>query len=108
METDRNLHDTRITVEYTDGVRSLGSVEIGASLIQLRWSPKQSVRIGVPIEVPGVVCTFVVDSREGTWRIERRFGTRRPEVSADQLFAPGIDGQALAMPANFSSLDPTK
>jgi hypothetical protein len=110
LETDRNLHDARITAEYTDGVRSLGSVDIGAApLIQLRWSPKQSVRIGVPIEVPGVVCTFVVDSREGTWRIERRFGNpRRPEVSADQLFAPGIDGDALAMPIHFSSLDPPK
>ncbi|HUT94837.1 MAG TPA: LamG-like jellyroll fold domain-containing protein [Thermoguttaceae bacterium] len=110
LETDHNLHDARITAEYTDGVRPLGSLELGAApLIQLRWSPKQSVRIGVPIEVPGVVCTFVVDSREGTWRIERRFGSpRRPEVSADQLFAPGIDGRALAMPAHFSSLDPPK
>jgi hypothetical protein len=110
LETDRNLHDVQITAEYTDGVRPLGSVKIGAApLIQLRWSPKQSVRIGVPIEVPGVVCKFVVNSREGTWRIERRFGNpRRPEVSADRLFAPGVDGQALAMPVHFSSLDPPK
>ena len=110
LETDRNLHDVRIAAEYTDGVRPLGSVELGtAPLIQLRWSPKQSVRIGVPIEVPGVVCTFVVDSREGTWRIERRFGNpRRPEVSVDRLFAPGVDGRALAMPIHFSSLDPPK
>ena len=110
LETDRNLHDARITAEYTDGVRPLGSVELGAApLVQLRWRPRQSLRIGVPIEVPGVVCTFVVDSREGTWRIERRFGNpRRPEVSADRLFAPGVDGQALTMPIHFSSLDPSK
>ncbi len=110
LETYRNLHDVRITAEYTDGVRPLGSAQIGAApLVQLRWSPKQSMRIGVAIEVPGVVCTFVVDSREGTWRIERRFGNpRRPEVSAGRLFAPGVDGQALAMPVHFSSLDPPK
>ena len=110
LETDRNLHDVQITAEYSDGVRPLGSVQIGAApLVQLRWSPKQSVRIGVPIEVPGVVCSFVVDSREGTWKIERRFGNPlRPEVPADRLFAPGVDGQALAMPVHFSSLDPPK
>ena len=110
LETDRNLHDVRIMAEYTDGVRPLGSVELGAApLIQLRWSPKQSVRIAVPIEVPGVVCTFVVDSREGTWRIERRFGNpRRPAVPVNRLFALGVDNQTLAMPVHFSSLDPSK
>jgi len=110
LETDGNLHDVQITAEYTDGARPLGKVEIGvAPLIQLRWSPKQSLRIGVPVEVPGVVCTFVVESREGTWRIERRFGNpRRPEVPADRLFAPGVASQALAMPVHFSSLDPSK
>ena len=96
-------------IEYTPKWNG-GSVEIGAApLVPLRWSPKQSLRIGVPIEVPGVVCTFVIDSREGTWRIDRRFGNpRRPEVSADRLFALGVAGQALAMPAHLSSLDPPK
>jgi len=110
LETDTNLHDVRITAEYSDGVRPLGSVEIGAApLVQLRWSPKQALRIAVPIEVPGVACTFVVDSREGVWRIERRFGNpRRPDVPADRLFAPGVAGQAVAMPVHFSSLDPPK
>ena len=110
LETDRNLHDMRLKTEYTDGVRPLGSAEIGAApLVRLRWSPKQALRIGVPIEVPGVVCTFVVASREGTWRIVRRFGNpRRPEVPADRLFAPGVAGQALARPVHFSSLDPPK
>ena len=110
LETNRNLHDMRLTAEYTDGVRPLGSVEIGAApLVQLRWSPKQGLRIGVPIEVPGVACTFVIDSREGTWRIDRRFGNpRRPEVPTNRLFAPGVAGQALAAPAHFSSLDPPK
>jgi hypothetical protein len=110
LETDRNLHDVRVTAEYTDGVRPLGSVEIGAApLVQLRWSPKQSLRIAAPVEVPGVVCTFVIDSREGSWRIQRRFGNpRRQDVSADRLFAPGVAGQALAMPVYFNSLDPSK
>ena len=52
--------------KYTDGVQPLGSAEIGAApLIELRWSPRIALRLGVPIEVPGVVCTFVIDSREG-------------------------------------------
>lgn len=110
LETDRNLHDVRFTAEYTDGRRPLGSVEIGAaSLVRLRWSPRQALRIGVPLEVPGVVCTFVIDSREGTWRIVRRFGNpRRPDVPTDRLLAPGVAGQALAGPVYFSSLDPLK
>lgn len=110
LETDRHLHDMRITAEYTDGVRPLGSVNIGAApLVQRRWSPRQSLKIGVPTEVPGIVCAFVVDSREGSWRIERRFGNpRRPVVPADRLFVPGVAGQALAMPVHFSSLDPLK
>jgi hypothetical protein len=110
LETDWNLHDVRVTAQYTDGVRPLGTAEIGsAPLVQLRWSPKQDLRIAVPVEVPGVVCTFVIDSREGTWRIERRFGNpRRSDVPTDQLFASGVAGQALAMPAHFSSLDPPK
>lgn len=110
LEADRNLHDVRITARYSDGVRPLGTAEIGsAPLVQLRWSPKQALRIGVPVEVPGVACTFVIDSREGTWRIERRFGNpRRPDIPVDRLFASGIAGQALVVPAHFSSLDPPK
>jgi hypothetical protein len=110
LETDCNLHDVRIDAEYGDGVNPLGRTEIGnAPLIQLRWSPNETLRIGVPIEVPGVVCTFVVDSREGTWRFERRFGNpRRPDVAADRLFALGVSGLALAMPVHFSSLNPPK
>jgi hypothetical protein len=110
LETNRNLHDVQIKAEYTDGVRPLGSVEIGAPpLIELRWSPKQALRIGVPVEVPGVVCTFVIDSREGTWRIDRRLGNpRRPDIPSDRLFASGVAGQALAVPVHFSSLDPPK
>jgi hypothetical protein len=77
--------------------------------VQWRWSPKQALRFGAPVDVPGIAYTFVIDSREGNWRIERRFGNpRRPDVPADRLFAPGFFGQALAMPVHFSSLDPPK
>ena len=110
LETDRNLHDVRIAAEYTDGLQLLGKADLGsANLIQLRWSPKQPLRIRVPVELPGVACSFIVSSREGTWVFRRRFGNpRRSEVTADRLFAPAVDGQALAMPAHFSSLEPAK
>ena len=37
LETDRNLHDVRISAEYTDGLRPLGKADLGsADLIQLR------------------------------------------------------------------------
>ncbi|MBE3096950.1 MAG: hypothetical protein IMZ44_07440 [Planctomycetes bacterium] len=110
VETDRNLHDFRVVAEYTDGVKPLGRTEVGAApLVPLRWTPKQPVAIRVPAEVPGVVCTFAVSSREGTWTFVRRFGNpRRSEVPRDRLFAPGIEGLALAMPAHFDSVDPPK
>jgi len=110
LETDCNLHDVRITAEYSDGIQPLGKAELGtAPLVQLRWTPKQPLRIHVPIEVPGVVCSFVVSSREGKQSFKRRFGNpRRSKTPSDQLFAPGILGRALAVPAHFSSLTPPK
>ncbi|UCF66336.1 MAG: hypothetical protein JSV80_11110, partial [Acidobacteriota bacterium] len=110
LETDRNLHDVRISAEYTDGIRPLGQADLGsADMIQLRWSPRQPLRIRIPTEVPGVACSFVVTSREGNWSFQRRFGNpRRSDPPADRLFAAALDGRALAMPAHFSSLEPAK
>jgi hypothetical protein len=57
--------------------------------------------------MPGVVCTFTVTSREGTWTFTRRFGSpKREPVSSEKLYTQGVDGQALAMPAFFSSFNP--
>jgi hypothetical protein len=110
LETDRNLHDVRVSAEYTDGLRPLGQADLGSiDMIQLRWSPSQPLRIRIPTEVPGVACSFVVNSREGSWAFQRRFGNpRRSDPPADRLFAAAPDGKALAMPAHFSSLDPAK
>ena len=94
LETDRNLHDVRISAEYTDGLQPLGKADLGsADLIQLRWSPKQALRIRVPVEVPGVVCSFLVSSREGTWVFRRRFGNPRRSFSCNNA-AYGRAGSA--------------
>jgi len=108
IETDRNLHDFRLTAEYTDGVEPLGKQEIGsASLVQLIWRPENPFSVLMPVEVSGVVCKFKVTSREGNWTIVRRFGSpERISVSPEQLYTQGVDGQALALPAFFSSFNP--
>ncbi len=108
IETDRNLHDFQLIVEYTDGVEPLGKKEIGStSLVQLIWRPEKPFSILIPIEVPGVVCKFKVTSSEGDWTFVRRFGNpRRALVPPERLYAQGVDGQALALPAFFSSFGP--
>ena len=108
IETDRNLHDFRVTAECTDGVEPLGQTVLGqAPLVGLMWRPKEPFSILLPTEVPGVVCTFTVSSAEGTWTFVRRFGSpRRASVPAEDLYAQGIDGQGLSRPAFFSSADP--
>ena len=108
IEADRNLHDFRLTADCTDGIESVGRMEVGsAPLVQLMWRPEEPFSMLIPIEVPGVVCKFTVTSREGTWAFTRRFGSpRRGLVASEDLYVPGVDGQALAMPAFFSSSDP--
>jgi len=109
IETDRNLHDMRVTAQCTDGINPLGAHELGARpLVRLMWRPQDPFSLLFPVELPGVVCTFTVESREGTWRFVRRFGSpRRAQVPVDELYAPGIDGTALQGTAFFSSAGPT-
>ncbi len=109
IETDRNLHEFRLTAECTDGIDPLGKNELGtAPLVQLMWRPSEPFSVLFATEVPGVVCTFTVTSREGTWSFVRRFGSpRRVAVPADKLYSEGVDGRALALPAFFSSFNPT-
>jgi len=109
IETNRYLHDVRVTAECTDGVEPLGTYELGEqSLVQLIWRPKEPFSILFPVELPGAVCTFTLASREGTWRFVRRFGSpRREPVEPEELYASGVDGQALRMPAFFSSASPS-
>jgi hypothetical protein len=53
------------------------------------------------------VCTFTATSDEGTWSFVRRFGSPlRAAIPGEKLYAPGVDGQALAQPAFFSSFNP--
>jgi len=108
IETDRNLHDFRLAAQCTDGVRPLGTKELGTvPSVQLIWRPKKPFSMLFPTEVPGVVCTFTVTSSEGAWTFVRRFGhPRRAAVPSERLYAEGIDGRGLAMPAFFRSRDP--
>ena len=105
IECDRNLHDVRVTVEFTDGLEPLGNKELGSSaLVQLMWRPKQPFTHLFRSEVPGVVCTFTVTSREGVWCLVRRLGSpKRASIPAEKLYAAGVDGDALAAPAFLSS-----
>ncbi|HID05587.1 MAG TPA: hypothetical protein EYP10_00410, partial [Armatimonadetes bacterium] len=108
VDTDRNLHDFRITVECTDGIALLSKRELGkASLVRLMWRPKEPFSILFPAQLSGVVCKFIVTSREGMWTFTRRFGhPRRAPIPREKLFTNGVDGLALAMPAFFSSVNP--
>ncbi|HIE51516.1 MAG TPA: hypothetical protein EYP85_07125 [Armatimonadetes bacterium] len=108
IETDRNLHNFRLRVRCTDGRQPLGRRELGtAPLVQLMWRPKEPFSLLFSGEVPGVVCTFTVTSREGTWTFVRRFGhPRRTPIPPNRLYTAGVDGLALARPAFFSSFNP--
>jgi len=108
IEADRNLHDFNITAQCTDGVEPLGKKELGETpLVQLIWRPEEPFSMLFPVEVPGIVCKFIVTSREGTWTFVRRFGSpRRASVPPERLYTQGVDGQALALPAFFSSFNP--
>ncbi len=108
IETDRNLHDFRLSAQCTDGLKPLGEQDLGsAPLVELLWQPRKPFSMLLPVEVPGVVCTFTVSSREGTWKFVRRFGApRRAAPDPQKLYGQGIDGRALAGPAFFSSFDP--
>lgn len=108
IQTDRNLHNFRMTARLTDGVNPLGTRELGRSpLVELRWQPHTPFSWLVPREIPGAVCTFTLTSREGEWTFVRRFGSpRRPPVSAKDLYVPGVSGQALARPVFFPTVNP--
>ena len=108
IETDTSLHDVHVTAGFTDGVDPLGRKEVGtAGLVRLMWRPEKPFFALLPMEFPGVVCTFTMTCREGRWSFVRRFGSpRRAPVPPEQLYADGIDGQALAMPAFVRSFDP--
>lgn len=108
IESDRNLHNFNLTVEYTDGLKPLGKKEIGsASLVQLIWRLQKPFSMLIPVEVPGVVCKFKIISREGNWTFVRRFGNpKRVSVPTEQIYTQGVDGQALTSPIFFSSFNP--
>lgn len=111
IETDRYLHDVSVTASFSDGVAPLGRRPLGrADLVQLIWRPREAFFELIRQEVPGVVCTFELAAREGTWRFVRRFGRpRRADVPAERLYAAGCDGKprgALAQPAFFPSATP--
>ena len=107
IETDRNLHDVRLTVACTDGVRPLGNAEVGAEgLVRLLWRPSKPFSLLLPVQVPGVACVFTLTSQEGTWEFQRRFGSPHRRRQQDgELFRPGKSGQALCSPAFFSSAE---
>lgn len=108
IETDRYLHDVRVSVSFTDGVRPLGRKHLGgAGLVRLIWRPKEPFFTVIREEVRGVVCTFKVTAREGEWIFVRRFGSpRRASVPHEKLFTEGTSGKALAGPVYFSSVAP--
>jgi len=103
VETNANLHDVRVDVEYTDGVTPLGRRTLGeADLVQLAWRPKSPFSVLIERPVSGVECRFHVAAREGRWSFVRRFGRPRfPHVPQERLFAPGVSGKALAFPVFF-------
>lgn len=71
------------------------------------WRPTDPFAIRFPAELPGVVCTFTVASREGEWSFVRQFGSpRRKDVPAEELYGPGVEGMALKRPVFFSSAGP--
>jgi hypothetical protein len=107
VETDANLHDFRLSATFTDGVKPLGTRELGkAPLVRLLWWPEKAFsEMFANAIAPGIVATFKVTSREGEWSFVRRFGSpKRGAVPAGELYGEGVDGKkqgALAAPAFF-------
>ncbi|NOY79913.1 MAG: hypothetical protein GXP31_02795, partial [Kiritimatiellaeota bacterium] len=103
IETDRNLHDVQVTAVCTDGIEPLGRFPLGgAPWVGLVWRPKQPFSLLFDRPLTGVECRFELTAKEGRWSFVRRFGRPGfPRLPDERVFADGVSGKALAVPAYF-------
>ncbi len=109
--SDRPLHQIKVSVSVSDGLRLLGEHTFAKQKqIPLIWRPESRFMMRFSEEVPGVAVHFVVTADEGEWHFTRRFGSpRRVDKVPEDLFVAGIgEGQALNSPIYFPSSGPNE
>ncbi|MEA3402058.1 MAG: glycoside hydrolase family 20 zincin-like fold domain-containing protein [Armatimonadota bacterium] len=99
IETDRSLHGVTATARLIDprGQAVLEQTVMEQSWVELMHRSRRPLFLEVKRACEGLLLEVVVSADEGSWSTRAPVGQYRPAPPDEaELFAPGIDGQALA------------